>query len=204
MGKYSVHVRRYKLKLKGNVMGYRIEIWQYYPGGGHLEYACDTASQQLAFSIDAENYGSKDLHLEGDTLVTNHEENVTEIFSLEELNTYVAKVKNKIESREALGKKSIAAGKKFMEFLKRKGIEVDSYYTRFSEESIESRFLGGFYFWSGCDEDVCDADTMDKGLLAKIKGLIKEFNNIQSDFNVSLSEIGEKAWTYFNVTPKGF
>lgn len=80
--------------------------------------------------------------------------------------------------------------------LKKKGVE---FYQRDVEEDLigelSIRFLGGYRAWSG-DEDICDADILNKNVLEKIESAERTFNATSTLFNVSFVT-GEKAWTYF-------
>lgn len=202
---YEVSFRRYRLVYECSVKGYRIEIWSRYPGGSTLECCCDTSNDAIALSVDAWDGGNIPLRIKDGQYVTDRsEDKCVEISTKRELTKYISRVTKKVEKRRELGEKSVSVGKSFVRFL-RSHVTVFNDDVRVCPESVEIRFLGGYGAWSGSDEDICDADTMDTKLYKYITGtLLKEFNSKYSDFNVSLSEIGEKAWTYFSVTPVGY
>lgn len=88
-----------------------------------------------------------------------------------------------------------------MGILKKKGIE---FYQRDVKRDLigelSIRFLGGFRAWSG-DEDICDADILNRNVLEKIMSAERTFNATSTLFNVSFVT-GEKAWTYFYFDAK--
>lgn len=88
-----------------------------------------------------------------------------------------------------------------MGILKKKGIE---FYQRDVKRNLTGelsiRFLGGFRAWSG-DEDICDADILNRNVLEKIESAVRTFNAKSTLFNVSFVT-GEKAWTYFYFDAK--
>lgn len=86
----------------------------------------------------------------------------------------------------------------FQRYLKDKGVRNVDMEEQFCDDSTEVgfsvRFLGGFDAWSG-DEDICDADVLDRKVGNLIKQACKEF---EKSTGVSVSFCtGEKAWTYF-------
>ncbi len=88
-----------------------------------------------------------------------------------------------------------------MSILKKKDIE---FYQNDVEKDLTGelsiRFLGGFKAWSG-DEDICDADILNRNVLEKIESAVRTFNAKSTLFNVSFVT-GEKAWTYFYFDAK--
>lgn len=62
---------------------------------------------------------------------------------------------------------------------------------------FETRFIGGYGAWSG-DEDICDADTLNRDVCSKINEIVSGFNFKVEGKQVKLSwQTGEKAYTYF-------
>lgn len=62
---------------------------------------------------------------------------------------------------------------------------------------FETRFIGGYGAWSG-DEDICDADILNKDVCSKINEIVSGFNFKVEGKQVKLSwQTGEKAYTYF-------
>ena len=58
------------------------------------------------------------------------------------------------------------------------------------------RFLGGESAWSGADEDICDADVLDKRVAKAVTSACQSFT-AETGVNVFWCT-GEKAWTYFD------
>lgn len=84
---------------------------------------------------------------------------------------------------------------KFVPWLRHYGVRVMEE-VGYSEETLtfETRFLGGYGAWSG-DEDLCDADTLDKEVYKAVVSACKSFEE-ETGIKVSFCT-GEKAWTYF-------
>lgn len=58
------------------------------------------------------------------------------------------------------------------------------------------RFLGGFGAWSG-DEDICDADILDRKVMKELDRVVKAFNK-KYKLNAYWTT-GEKAWVYIYI-----
>lgn len=87
--------------------------------------------------------------------------------------------------------------------LKAEGISYysDEYRLHEDDLSIQFRFLGGMRAWSGSDEDICDADVLDRGVGKKISLIVESINKELKGKDLEMSwNTGEKAWTYFNLT----
>lgn len=86
----------------------------------------------------------------------------------------------------------------FIPWLKLYGIKLCEE-VGYSEDTLtfETRFLGGYGAWSG-DEDLCDADTLDKEVYKAVVSACKSF---EENTGVKVSfHTGEKAWTYFEFS----
>lgn len=59
------------------------------------------------------------------------------------------------------------------------------------------RFIGGFDAWSGAEEDVCDADVLDRKVVAIIKRVVDSFKKELGKGQDLYWTTGEKAWVYF-------
>lgn len=84
---------------------------------------------------------------------------------------------------------------KFVPWLRHYGVCVEEE-VGYSEDSLtfETRFLGGYGAWSG-DEDICDADSLDREVYKAVVSACKSFEE-ETGVKVSFCT-GEKAWTYF-------
>ena len=84
---------------------------------------------------------------------------------------------------------------KFVPWLRHYGVKVMEE-VGYSEDNLtfETRFLGGYGAWSG-DEDLCDADTLDKEVYKAVVNACRSFEE-ETGIKVSFCT-GEKAWTYF-------
>ena len=84
---------------------------------------------------------------------------------------------------------------KFVPWLRYYGVEIMEE-VDCSEDNLtcETRFLGGYGAWSG-DEDLCDADTLDREVYKSVVSACKSFEE-ETGVKVSFCT-GEKAWTYF-------
>lgn len=84
----------------------------------------------------------------------------------------------------------------FIPLLRKAGVYVDISETRYDEDRLlfETRFIGGYDAWSG-DEDICDADVLDRSISNTISKVCTEFTK-RTGIKVSWCT-GEKAWSYF-------
>lgn len=145
------------------------------------------------------------MRLKNGMYVSNNEYGVVSPNSTQELkDMLVAVSKKEVELVKMLSLKENSQQDNcnlMMGILKKKGIE---FYQRDVKRNLTGelsiRFLGGFGAWSG-DEDICDADILNRNVLEKIESAVRTFNATSTLFNVSFVT-GEKAWTYFYFDAK--
>lgn len=86
-------------------------------------------------------------------------------------------------------------------YLRRGGIYImddDNQYES-STGTYSTRFIGDFDAWSGDDEDICDADTINPKVAKTIRELCASFSR-RTGFEVHWSSDCCKAWSTFTIS----
>ena len=66
----------------------------------------------------------------------------------------------------------------------------------------ECRFLGGFGAWRGSEEDICDADILDRNVSKLVDNAVKEVRKTLDSKHDLHWVTSEKAWCYFEFSVK--
>lgn len=128
---------------------------------------------------------------------TSWERGVSEIDSTDTLKKMLKEFSVKAEAYAKLKSDAELYISKLKRSLRNEGISYED--GREMEDGLcfSCRFIGGFGAWSGCEEDICDADVLDRKVASRVdkvvKGLKKELGKGHDIYWTT----GEKAWTYF-------
>ena len=162
--------------------------------------AADVSSSGVVDAIDTEYANminrQPDLQafLENGSAVTVDESNVIEVGSISDFKRLMNKARKYEDALIAFQDKFYETKEDIEYYLRSNGLYFDESMT--DGNTLSLRFLGGYEAWSG-DEDICDADILDKKVGNKVMSLLKKY---AKDHGLDIVfYTGEKAWSYIEV-----
>ena len=198
-------VRRRILINHSEEVGVRYEVFvDAGSGGNRVRYmSADTSNKETIAKIDRQ-YASiiaqqPALHarVKDDMVVTYDETNVVEIDSIRGFKQIISNAEEYIGGFKRLKEDIEYIAESILHRLRREGFYYED--VRTEGCTIEVRFLGGFEAWSGADEDICDADVLNRTVGTKVVAILKEYSKAHN-LDISFST-GEKAWSYIDLAP---
>lgn len=128
---------------------------------------------------------------------TSWERGVSEIDSAETLKKMLKEFSVKAEAYAKLKSDAEVYISKLKRALRNEGIGYEDGREMEGGTCFSCRFIGGYGAWSGAEEDICDADVLDRAVAKRINTVVDEVRK-QLDSKHKLTwNTGEKAWTYF-------
>lgn len=203
----DIYLKKRDLLFNGDVVGIRLEVWLGLPMRSDRVVSCEMQSQSLASEIIEDT--SKvirclkgnpiKMRIEGNLLVSDDERDTVEICSIAEFKKQYMKAESILRKAEEGYSKVPEYARILKKKLIEEGVVVYTDDVSVDMSGLSIRFIGGTRAWSG-DEDVCDATVLNPSIGRKIQSIVRKYEK-ECGMKIYFST-GEKAWSYFEFTPK--
>lgn len=196
-----IGVRRCDLTLDGETIGYRylINFDENREYNWDMEFDIAKKFEKAILNVCSSITKGKPIagkEVDG-VFRTSWERGVSEIDSADTLKKSLKEFSVKAENYAKLKSDAEFYISKLKRALRREGLGWKEDIEMEGGTCFSCRFIGGFGAWSGADEDICDADVLDRAVAKRINTVVAEVRK-QLDSKHKLTwNTGEKAWTYF-------
>lgn len=196
-----IGVRRCDLTLDGETIGYRylIDFDENREYNWDMEFDIAKKFEKAILNVCSSITKGKPIagkEVDG-VFRTSWERGVSEIDSADTLKKSLKEFSVKAENYAKLKSDAEFYISKLKRALRREGLGWKEGREMEGGTCFSCRFIGGFGAWSGAEEDICDADVLDRKVGAVIKMVVDSLKKELGKGHDLYWTTGEKAWVYF-------